>query len=63
VSGEETIEQAAERALLVELTAREVAAELGVSPETVMLTVQAHAKRMNRPLDDVVRDWFAVLSS
>jgi hypothetical protein len=57
----ETIEQAAERAFLMELTAREIADHLEQPVDLVLVSADRTALSEARPIDDVLRDWFRAL--
>jgi hypothetical protein len=57
----ETIEQAAERAFLLDLTAREIGALMEQPVDLVLLSADRSALSEARPIDDVLRDWFRAL--
>ena len=57
-ASEPTIEQAAERALLREFTAIEIAQHEDRDPKDVLLAAEREARRHGRPVDDLLRDWF-----
>jgi hypothetical protein len=61
VGDEPTIEQAADRALLIELTCQVIAARMEQPHQIVLGTARASAAREDRPVDDVLRDWFRAL--
>jgi hypothetical protein len=56
-----TIEEAAERAFLLDLTAREIAAYMEQPVDLVFLSADRTALSEARPIDDVLRDWFRAL--
>jgi hypothetical protein len=55
---EMTVEQAAERALLRQLTAVEIAHHTDLDPTSVLDAATRRARDEGRPVDDVLRDWF-----
>ena len=55
------LEEAAERALMRQLTAEEIAAYVGVPVDYVMRAAQERATLKERPVDDTLRSWFRVL--
>lgn len=58
---EPTIEEAAERALLIELTCAEIAAHMEHSTDLVMRAANERAVHEDRPVDDVLREWLRAL--
>ena len=55
------VEQAAERALLLDLTAREIADRLGVPVEYVVRAARERAAYLDAPVEDTLRSWFRAL--
>jgi hypothetical protein len=55
------LEEAAERALMLDLTAREVADRLGVPVEYVMRGARERAAYLGAPVEDTLRSWFRAL--
>jgi len=55
------LEEAAERALLRQFTAEEIAGYVGVPVDYVMRAAHERAALKRRPVDDTLRAWFRVL--
>jgi hypothetical protein len=55
------LEEAAERALMLDLTAREVADRLGVPVEYVVRGARERAAYLDAPVEDTLRSWFRTL--
>jgi hypothetical protein len=55
------LEEAAERALMLDLTAREIAERLGVPVEYVVRGARERAAYLGAPVEDTLRSWFRVL--
>jgi hypothetical protein len=53
-----TVEEAAERAFLLDLTAQEIASYMEQPVDLVFLSADNAAMTEARPIDDVLRDWF-----
>jgi hypothetical protein len=58
---EPTIEEAAERALLLELTAQEIAAATGNASDDVVAAAARRGIAAGRPVEDELRDWFRAI--
>ncbi|HZP30993.1 MAG TPA: hypothetical protein VFC99_18745 [Acidimicrobiia bacterium] len=58
---EPTIEAAAERALMLELMAREIGDSLGQPPDAVTRAAVERAAHKGLPVDDVLRSWVRAL--
>jgi hypothetical protein len=61
VEPEPTLEQAAERASLRNITAREIADHMEQPLKYVLRAANDQAIHERRPIDDVLRDWFRIL--
>ena len=55
------LEEAAERALLLDLTAREIADRLGVPVAYVLRGARERAAYLDTPVEDTLRSWFRAL--
>ena len=55
------LEEAAERALLIDLTAREIADRLGVPVGYVLRGARERAAYLDAPVEDTLRSWFRAL--
>jgi hypothetical protein len=56
-----TIEKYVERASLIELTCQEIAAWAQTSSDHILRIAFETAEQADRPVDDVLRDWFRAL--
>jgi hypothetical protein len=61
VDSEPTIDEAAERALLLTLTCEEIAAVMEQPSDFAMRAANERAVHEDRPVDDVLREWFRAL--
>jgi hypothetical protein len=55
------LEVAAEHALMLDLTAREIADRLGVPVEYVLRAARERAAYLSAPVEDTLRSWFRAL--